>query len=89
MKQVNVLMDELLLEHLEKLSQLTSLLANKKVTVSDIVRKSVIDYTKYGQVTIESNLSEDQKIQINVKPTSDWDELPNDELMRKLCRENW
>jgi hypothetical protein len=38
MKQVNVLMDEGLLEHIEKLTQLISLGNSKKITISDIIR---------------------------------------------------
>ena len=90
MKQVNVLMDEELLEHLEKLSQMISLLTGKKITVSDVVRKSVIEYTKYGLVVVESQLTENQQLQINLKPAMfSTTDFPNDELMRKLCAENW
>ena len=91
MKQVNVLMEEPLLEHLEKLSQVISLLCGKKITISDIVRKSVIEYSKYGQVVIESGLSKNHQIEITMKPaTADgWKDLPNDELMRKITMENW
>lgn len=88
MKQVNVLMDESLLDHVEKLSQLVSLLNGKKITVSDMVRRAVINYTKHGHVVLESYPS-NNGMQINVKSVGDDDELPNDELMRKLCKEEW
>jgi hypothetical protein len=67
MKQVNVLMDEMLLEHVEKIAQIISLLCGKKVTTSDVVRQAVIEYSKYGQVIIESKLSKDQILEINCK----------------------
>lgn len=90
MKQVNVLMEEELLEHLEKLSQMISLLAQKKVTVSDVVRKSVTEYSKYKMVVIETT-TKDQQLEINIKPATPdgYDTLPNDELMRKICKEEW
>jgi hypothetical protein len=90
MKQVNVLMEEELLEHLDKLSQMISLLANKKITVSDVVRKSVAEYSKYKEVTIETTTN-GQKIEMNVRPATPdgYNNLPNDELMRKICMEEW
>jgi hypothetical protein len=75
MKQVNVLMEESLLEHLERLSQMISLFCDKKITVSDIVRKSVVKYSKYKQVVIESKLLENKKFEIEVKSVGMGDEL--------------
>ncbi len=80
MKQVNVLMEEELFEHLEKLSQVISLLASKKVTVSDVVRKSVTEYSKYKKVVIETT-TKNQQLETTIKPlTPDgFNTLPNDE----------
>ncbi|MCK9459673.1 MAG: hypothetical protein M0R80_08545 [Proteobacteria bacterium] len=91
MKQVNVLMEESLLEHLEKLSQIISMLCGKKITVSDVVRKSVVEYSKFGKVVIKSKVTEGQKLEINLLPATEdgWNSLPNDELMRKICMEEW
>ena len=104
MKQVNVLMEEDLVSHLEKLAQVISLGYHKKVTVSDIVRKSVTDYTKFGEVWIDmksfdgltdADKAEPKEWRIDIKPT-EWKKdkdgnylLPNDELMRKLYEVQW
>lgn len=87
-KQVNVLMEESLLEHMEKLANVVSLLCSKKITISDIVRKSVIDYSRYGKVSIESAISKDHKMEVVIKPVINGDHT-NDELMRKICAEDW
>lgn len=90
MKQVNVLMEEELLNHLEKLSQVISLLTNKKITVSDVVRKSVMNYSKYKKVIIESD-AKSSGLQINIKPATpeDYKDLPNDKLMQQIINEEW
>lgn len=81
MKQVNVLMDEKVLEHLEKFAQMTSLLFGSKVTTSDIIRWAVEDYSKYGQFMMEAKLlnnrpcidviSTDSKKNVKIVVTSD------------------
>ena len=90
MKQVNVLMEEELFEHLEKLSRAISLLTQKKITISDVVRKSVKEYSKYKKVVIET-ITQDQQLKINIKPATpdDYDTLPNDELIRQICKDEW
>lgn len=90
MKQVNVLMEEELLNHLEKLSQVISLLTNKKITVSDVVRKSVNNYSKYKKVIIESD-AKNSGMEINIKPATpeDYKDLPNDKLMQQIISEEW
>ena len=99
MKQVNVLMDEDLLSHLEKISQMVSMFGNK-ITTSDIVRKATIDYSLYGQVEIESKL-ENNEIKINVnninfnkekdlKETPDgFTNMPSDIFTRRIMTEVW
>lgn len=86
MKQVNVLMEEDLLNHLEKLSKLISLMTNKKISISDVIRKSVINYSKYKKVIIEPDVK-NSSLQINIKSLFENDD--NDDLIKEIVCENW
>ena len=86
MKQVNVLMEEQLLAHIAKLSQMVSLFSKKRVTTSDIIRKAVVDYSRYGDVVIESELSDDNKIKIGVSSLKCSPSL-DDGLLKKICND--
>lgn len=83
--QVNVLMDEQLLQHLEKLSATMSILKNKKITVSDIVRKSIVGYTQYGDTVIECKEPQGDKIEMYIKSLS----KKESGLIKKLFDEEW
>lgn len=68
---------------------MASLLSGKNITISDIVVKSIIEYSKYGEVIIESKITEGQN-HFNVRPVNESDEkYPSDVLMRKICKEQW
>ena len=62
MKQVNILMNEELLEHLEKFAQFLSLKTNKKITLSDVIRDAVEEYAKYEEIVIHSQRSENDDL---------------------------
>ena len=85
MKQVNVLMKEALLGHIEKIAQATSLLFGLKVTVSDIVRWSVEDYSKYGQVDIKVKLSNENRLIADIKSLKEKESVNIDVQIFKDC----
>lgn len=72
---------------------MASLLSGKNITISDIVVKSIIEYSKYGEIIIESKITEGQN-HFNVRPVKEPvnesdEEYPGDVLMRKICKEQW
>ena len=68
MKQVNVLMEDDLFEHLRKFSQLLSFTDNEKITVSEVVRRAVAEYSNYKKMNIQSQVLDGGRITINVFP---------------------
>jgi hypothetical protein len=94
MKTVDLLIEDKLLEHVDKIAQIVSILAGKKVTVGDVIEKSIKDYTKYGESLIKVENNSQKGLNFNIYKTTESKEKENNpplnhELFHKLCAEEW